>query len=68
MTKRQLVIFEYVDEDWKCKEQIEEEHDEYVSRIESIDPQDDENYIWDSWYARGQEVAIRELLYKYPFL
>lgn len=56
------LAFEYVDEDWKSKEQIIEEHEEIIAEIESIDPQDEENKIWDNWYARWKEVAYNEIL------
>lgn len=56
------LAFEYVDEDGKSEEQIQEASEECEEIIESIDPQDDENYIWDAWYLRGKEVALREVL------
>jgi len=44
------IAWEYVDEDWKSKEEIMEEHEEIMAEIENIDPQDEENKIWDAWW------------------
>ena len=57
------MAFERVDEDWLSKEQIIEQHEEEINEIESRgDPQDDENYIWDNWYANGYAQGFRDLL------
>jgi len=57
------MAFERVDEDWLSKEQIIEQHEEEIGEIESMcDPQDDENYIWDNWYANGYAQGFRDLL------
>jgi len=57
------LAFERVDEDWLSKEQIIEQHEEEIGEIESRgDPQDDENYIWDNWYANGYAQGFRNAL------
>ncbi len=56
------LAFEYITEDGKSKEEIIEEHEEIAGEIENIDPQDDENKIWDSGYARWKEVAYFEII------
>jgi len=57
--------YENIDEDWKTKEEIMEEHFELISEIENADPDwDRENRIWENWYARGYEVALKDLLFK----
>lgn len=54
------LAFEYIDEDWKTKEQILEEHLDYIAEIEEADV---DNYSWNSWYARWYEVALYDILF-----
>lgn len=49
--------YELVDEDEKSKEQIMEEHEEYIANIEN-----DDDRQWEAWYARGYEVALFDLI------
>ena len=55
--------YEYIDEDWLSKEEIMEKHLNICETIENAEADwRKENFIWDNWYARGQEVAMRDLL------
>ena len=55
--------YDYINEDWKTKEAIMEEHAEIVSEIENIDPDwYSEMYAWENWYASWCEVMLRTLL------
>ena len=58
------LAFGYFSEDWLSKDEIQEYHDEAEWMIESAEPQDDENYIWDNGYIRGYIQAMRDIKQK----
>lgn len=59
--KTQEMAFEYVDENGKTKEQILEEHEEYIAEIEGASPDDNnENFIWNTGYVQWYEQGLIE--------